>query len=194
MNQESIWDEIAPSWAELKTKPFPGVEEFLKDKKGKILDLGCGSGRNFPAVNGEIYGIDFSTEMLKQAAKKYPKANLLKAPASKIPIKDSFFDAAIYVAALHCIESPQERECSLNELFRVLKPKAKAFITVWSLNHERVKSLGNNFLPWTVNNKKLKRFYYIYEKDELSDLLKKTGFKIVSLKEEENIVALVEKS
>lgn len=193
MSQEQIWDKIASDWNEYKTKPFPGIKEFLEDKKGKILDLGCGSGRNFQAIKEEIYGIDFSKEMIELASKKYPKAKLLKALASKIPFKNNFFDAAIYIAALHCIESPQERELSLKELLRVLKPKARAFITVWSINHERVKKLADNIVPWTISNETLQRFYYIYTKEELSTLLEKTGFKINSIKEHENIIAIVEK-
>jgi ubiquinone/menaquinone biosynthesis C-methylase UbiE len=193
MNQEEIWDEIAPSWADEKNKTFPGLVEFLKNKKGKILDLGCGSGRNFSAIKGEIYGIDFSKKMLEFASKKDPKANLIKSSVTIIPFKDNFFDAAIYIATLHCIEKENDRKKSLEEIYRVLKPKTQAFITVWSRNHERVKKQGDNIIPRTINNNKLLRFYYIYTKDELSTLLKKVGFKIISIKEEENIIATVEK-
>jgi len=193
MKQEKIWDAIAPKWAEFKTGLFPDVKEFLEYKKGKILDLGCGSGRNFPAIKGEIYGVDFSQEMLSIAKRKFPNAVLKKSLASKVPFQDNFFDAAIYIATLHCIESEEDRADSLKELHRVLKPKAQAFITVWSANHERVKKIGNNFLPWTVDGKKLQRFYYVYTQDELKYLLEKSGFKITSIKENKNIVAVVEK-
>ena len=70
MNQEKVWNTIAEKWAEYRKKPVPEVIKFLKNKSGKILDLGCGSGRHF--LSGKkIYGIDFSDKMLKLAEKNY---------------------------------------------------------------------------------------------------------------------------
>ena len=40
--QEQIWDAIAQNWQEYKKVTFQDVDEFLRDKKGRILDLGCG--------------------------------------------------------------------------------------------------------------------------------------------------------
>ena len=47
MEQQKVWEKIAKPWQKFRNKPFPIVIEFLQDKKGKILDLGCGSGRHF---------------------------------------------------------------------------------------------------------------------------------------------------
>ena len=61
MNQKKVWDNIAPEWAEFKTKPTKHTIKFLKKQKGKILDLGCGSGRNLiKSKKIKIYGVDFS--------------------------------------------------------------------------------------------------------------------------------------
>ena len=60
INQEKVWDTIAPEWEKVRQTPSPTVINFLKDKKGKILDLGCGSGRNFlKNKNYQVYGTDF---------------------------------------------------------------------------------------------------------------------------------------
>jgi tRNA (uracil-5-)-methyltransferase TRM9 len=194
MKQEEIWDAIAQPWKKFKGTTLPNVKSFLRDKKGKVLDLGCGSGRNFSAIHGLIYGVDFSQKMLDLAKKDFPNAHLTKASADKLPFEDNFFDAAIFAAALHCIDSAEKREGALRELFRILKPKAQAFISVWSRNEKRVHNKPKEALiPWTVDGKKYFRYYYIYSLEELKELLAKAGFKIVSIKEDENITVVVEK-
>ena len=48
-------------------------------------------------------------------------------------------------------------------------------------------------IPWTVDGKKYYRYYYIYEKNELRELLEKVGFKVIEIREDENIVAFIKK-
>ena len=68
--QEQVWDKIAKKWRTFREKTPLEVEEFLKRKRGKVLDLGCGSGRNFIKNKNIIfYGVDFSEKMLSFAEK-----------------------------------------------------------------------------------------------------------------------------
>lgn len=204
MDQKKVWNEIADLWSKYKKKQYEDLKEFLKNKEGKILDLGCGSGRNFTKRTGvDFYGVDFSENMIKLARKnakeKNVDAKLFVSNAKNLPFEDNFFDYAIYIAALHCIESKETRKNSLEELFRVLKPKAKIMITVWSKNHKKVEKYLKKFpdrntkIPWKKENVEYLRYYYIYEKEELENLLKDTGFKIVSSKEDNNIVIVAQK-
>ena len=197
-SQEQVWDKIAKPWQEFRDKPMPEVARFLKNKKGRILDLGCGSGRNFVKNKGILYGVDFSEEMVKFAKKKAKKSGIkvivTKESADDLHFEDNFFSCAIFIATLHCIETVEKREKALQEIFRVLEPGTEAMITVWSKNHERVKNKGKEVLiPWTVNNDKHDRYYYIYNKSELEDLIKKVGFRIIKSWEDENIVVMVKK-
>ena len=49
-------------------------------------------------------------------------------------------------------------------------------------------------IEWKTKTEKLNRYYYIYDKEELRKLLKNTGFKIISINEDEkNIIAVVKK-
>ncbi len=150
MEQEKIWDAIAERWNDFRVSPVDEIINFLPKQSGCILDLGCGSGRNFMKnKNIKLYGVDFSSELLKLAKNRVKKlgidAELKKSDATKIPYDDDFFDSAIFVRVLHCVDAEEKREKVLRELFRVLKPNAEAVISVWSRGQDRIKN--KNQLP-----------------------------------------------
>jgi tRNA (uracil-5-)-methyltransferase TRM9 len=190
-NQEKVWDKIAPQWNEYKTKRNNLSNKFLKGKNKKILDLGCGSGRNFIKTDATIYGLDFSKEMLKYAKEKAEKLKikyvLVKSNATKIPFENNFFDKSICIALLHCVKSKRKRNKVLQELHRVLKPNSQAFITVWNKSSPRLKNKPKKHkVPWTINGKKVLRDNYLYDFDELKKDLENIGFKILEKFENRN--------
>ena len=199
MKQEKVWDTIAPTWNEYRKKPSIEVVNFLKGKEGKILDLGCGSGRNFSSFSksSHIYAVDFSKEMLKLAKIKAENLRLkiesFHSSSNKIPIKDNFFDSGICIAVLHCIQTKKAREKMIDELYRVLKPGVEALIMVWSKNSPRLKNKPKeNFIPWTSAGVE-KRYNYTYDKKELEQEVFGAGFEIVNSKENKNIILTVRK-
>jgi len=197
-NQEDVWDELAVPWEEYRIDPLEEVIDFLRDKKGRILDLGCGSGRNFTRVLGTIYAIDFSQNMLNLAKKKANRMGLdvefTQAQAQKIPYESNYFDTAIFIDALHCIKGEDERLKVAKELFRILKPGAEAIITVWSRNSKRIKNKSKETeIPWSKDGKKIMRYYYLFEKSELENLFKAAKFEILDSKEEEKLILIVKK-
>lgn len=206
-NQEKVWDSIAGRWNEYRTKPSVSVENFLKDKTGRVLDLGCGSGRNlkaFPLKNidkTEIYALDFSENMLKYLIKNAKKMGLniktIHSSSMNIPFENNFFDSAICIAMLHCLKK-QDTKKTLKELYRVLKPKSQALISVWSKNSPRLRNKEKEcFITWTTEKDKLLekelRYTYIFELEELRQLLVDLKFKIIKSWEERNINFIVEK-
>jgi len=205
LTQEQVWDEIAKVWKGYRCAPVPEVVDFLKEKSGKILDLCCGSGRNFIKIKGNFYGVDFSEEMLKYAREKADKigieAFIKKTMADELPFEDNFFDAAVFIDALHCIQGKEEREKALRELFRVLKPGKEAIVSVWDKEQPDFENKGKEtFVPWKINEKECMRYYYLYDKQEILDLLKLAGFKIKEViekkaekTEKRSIVVIVEK-
>lgn len=61
LSQKQVWNNIAKEWYEFKTEPAFHVKEFLKGKKGNILDLGSGAGRHLQKIpQGKMYLVDFS--------------------------------------------------------------------------------------------------------------------------------------
>jgi tRNA (uracil-5-)-methyltransferase TRM9 len=199
-NQENIWDKIAEEWHMFKKSPSQTATEFINKSKGKILDFGSGSGRNLlqvnPSKNRELYLVDFSQEMLNLAEQRAKELNLKintkKSSLEKTDFPENYFDAAICTAAIHCIETPAKRSKSVKELYRILKPGAKANIEVWNKDSERFKkNPKEKFISW---RDKGKRYYYLFEEKEFKNLLEKTGFKIIKkIPHKANIIFIVEK-
>lgn len=198
MNQEETWDGLAVPWEEYRIDPIEEVVDFLQNKQGNILDLGCGSGRNFTRVLGTTYAIDFSQKMLNLAKNKAKRMGLNvefeQAEAKKLLFENNFFDSAIFIDVLHCIKGEDERLKSVKELFRILKPGAQAMITVWSRNQKRIKNKPQEAeVPWSKDGKKIMRYYYIFKQQELEDLFKSVGFEVLSSKEEKKLILVVKK-
>lgn len=160
------------------------VARFYSEFRGKnlkFLDLGCGSGRNFAAVKGAIYGIDFSEEQIK-AAKETARALGIDARLykfdigkDKLPFDDEFFDGVVFMAALHCLETKEERKFALMEAWRVLKKGGKMLISVWD---KKGIEKGEGAVSWEIEGEKVERFYYFYEKQEIESLLGKNRFEM----------------
>ena len=192
-NQETIWNKIAKPWKTYVVKKIPIVEEFLENKSGIVIDLGCGTGRNMiPNPNINYYGVDFSEEQLKQA-KKYIKNNninakLFKSKLNKLPeeFKNKMFNYGLFMASLHCIETKEERLSALKELHRILKPNSETLISVWNSEDKRFDSVNNSgdiYMSWRENNIPHMRYYYLYKKEEITKLLNFAGFEILEIYE-----------
>lgn len=180
-NQNKVWDEISQDWYKFKTEPAEHVIEFLKNKKGKILDLGSGAGRHLVKTKNKstLYLVDFSEKMIKLAKKrakqKKIKAEFFVADATKLPFEDNFFDSAIAIAVFHCIPKKDQKK-AIKELYRVLKKGGEVEIAVWDKDSKRFKnSPKEKYVGW---RDKGKRYYYLFNKKEIHDLFKKSDFKI----------------
>jgi ubiquinone/menaquinone biosynthesis C-methylase UbiE len=193
-NQEEVWDNIAGLWSEYRQRKIPIVEEFLKGKKGMVIDLGCGNGRNM-AFNSDIeyYGVDISKEQLRHAEfrinKNKIKAILIKGSIDKLNknlLKDNMFDYGLFIATLHCIETKKKRKESLKEFYRVLKKGGEGLISVWNSEDKRFDCVGNNgniYMSWRENNIDYMRYYYLFRKQEFLDLIESIGFDIIKFYE-----------
>ena len=187
---EDIFDQIAPGWYNYRHwSIFSRELEMIARRwhKGTLLNLGCAHGPDFlPFKNGfKLYGVDFSSEMLKLAQKYSRKFNfgveLSLADVRYLPYPDDTFEWAISVATYHHIKGKAEMQRALKELKRVLKPGGEAFITVWNRWQPRFwlkpKEL---FVPWHKKDKTLYRYYYLFSYTELEKMAKKAGFQVMS--------------
>lgn len=202
MDQKEVWENIAEDWNKKRVNPVPDTIGFLKNKKGLILDSGCGSGRNFLNVDGLIIGTDFSEKMLRLARSRVKKENLnavlIQSDVLNLPFKDNSFDSIFLSSILHCVKW-NKRKKALEELKRVAKKGAYIFISVWNKDQPRfAHAKKESYVPWMSRGKTYQRYYYLYSKDELESLMKKyfKNVKVLYSKERafkkypKNIIAL----
>ena len=184
-----VFDKIAPGWYNFRHwSIFRSELEVLAQRwqKGNLLNVGCAHGPDFLPFrqNFDLYGVDFSTQMLRFARKYSQKfefsVNLFLADVSHFPFPDEVFDWAISVATYHHIRGKRERLKSLQELRRVIKPGGEAFITVWNRWQPRFWFSGREVrIPWRSQGKPLLRYYYLFSYPELEKLAKEAGFQVI---------------
>ena len=200
-SQKQVWNSIAEEWNKFKKIPDPKVADFVAKAKGNLLDLGCGSGRNFTKTEAIIYGIDFSEKMIQLAGKKAKELKIKHymiiqdIHSGKLPFEDNFIDKAICIATLHCIKGKTNRQKILKELHRIIKPKAQLLIKVWNKNNKKFKNkTKEKLINW---QDKGARYYYFYEEKELLKELKQAKFNILNINskdfEKQEIIILAEK-
>lgn len=98
----------------------------------KVLDAGCGGGRNLVYFlrNGyDVYGIDPNPnaiaavqEMSNYLAPDNRLANFVNCTAEDMPFEDASFDLIICSAVLHFANDSNHFDAMLREMWRVLKP------------------------------------------------------------------------
>jgi ubiquinone/menaquinone biosynthesis C-methylase UbiE len=187
-----VFEEIAESW--YRVRHWSRFSKELKKlslrwQHGKLLNIGCAHGPDFlpfKEKDFDLYGIDFSTEMIRLAQKYSGKfdfnVNLTVADAVCLPFSNATFDWAIAIATYHHIEDATQRHKAFEELRRVLKPGGEALITVWNRGQSRFWFKGKEIeVPWKSKDTTFYRYYYLFSHTELQRELKKAGFQIIDM-------------
>jgi len=196
-----VYDLIAESFDSKRRHPWKEVIQFIKQlpASSRILDLGCGNARHTRVLlerNFEVIGLDVSYRILQTAKEnelslvKNKLTSLINGDARVLPFKNKVFDSIIMIAVIHHFESIEDRIGILQEIKRVLTDNGICLISTWLRTHPRfqkedlsdlVKSGKKDILvPWTLpNGKKINRYYYLFEKEELEALVLQLGFKIL---------------
>jgi len=189
-----VFDQIAESW--YRVRHWPLLRQDLEElaarwQSGRLLNIGCAHGPDFLAFSYgfELWGLDSSLAMLKQALRYSAKfnlsVNLMAADALSLPFPNNTFDWAISVATYHHIKGREQREKALLELKRVIRPRGEAFLTVWNHGQPRFwfKSKEQQ-VPWRLKGKEIYRYYHLFSYGELEKLLVKTGWEIITMSPE----------
>ncbi|MBW2974346.1 class I SAM-dependent methyltransferase [Candidatus Woesearchaeota archaeon] len=114
------------------------VETLKENNCKKVLDHGCGTGRNLLYLQNqgfEVYGFDcsdFALDKLRQ--KGLDKKYIHKGDMSKLPFKDDFFDALISILAIQHGDLKQIKRY-ISEIKRVVKPNGIILITTPSIHY-----------------------------------------------------------
>lgn len=119
---------------------FGGIDIYLFDQllKGRfdprmrVLDAGCGGGRNltfFLRGGYDVCGVDQSAEAVAHVralaaalAPRLPADNFRAEPVERMSFADAGFDAVISSAVLHFARDERQWRAMVGEMWRVLRP------------------------------------------------------------------------
>jgi ubiquinone/menaquinone biosynthesis C-methylase UbiE len=87
--------------------------------RGRVLDIGCGTGRNLPlyAPGIEVVGADVRLELLLAARRRASDHSLVAARAEALPFADGAFDTVVSGLVFCSVPDPER---GLSEVRRVL--------------------------------------------------------------------------
>ena len=147
---QSAYDDMAVQY-EQKTwfdQHILGVarqrNQLMSKAQGKILDVACGTGMNFPMfpMNGEITAIDLSPRMLEIAKQKAQALHLnlqgLVMDAQKLEFPDESFDTVTSTLSTCTFPDPIQ---ALQEMKRVCRKNGLILL----LEH------GHSSMPWLAD-------------------------------------------
>lgn len=127
------------------TEFFGGIDIYLFDQilknrftpEMKILDAGCGGGRNliyFLRQNFQVFAVDQNVEAIEcirylaqKLAPKIPPENFQLSAVEKMPFADEKFDWVLSNAVLHFANDEKHFNEMLREMWRVLKSPGMLF-------------------------------------------------------------------
>ncbi len=141
------------------------VDKFLKNipQKGKILDVGCGSGNYALLFKNKGYNVvcvDLSKEMIKISKERGLNAHIMDFENLKFP-NNSFDGVWAYASVFHIPKA--NLNSALKQIYQIIKPKGIFYLGVFQGNGESFKT-DNNY-PDT------KRWFSLYEDEELRKYL-----------------------
>jgi SAM-dependent methyltransferase len=200
----SVYDAMAETYDEIDAQPFyitqyetyaEDLIDRVADWRGRVLDLGCGTGIHTRAV-AEIadwtVGIDVSHRLLRKAALKLrgARGSVLVGDATHMPFADEVFDAILsYGEPLSHIADPG---AVLAELARVVRRGGRAILSVDNEWNVRTLVSPKRVLQAAASREGAIRDWEFYDDDgrsvslslktfthpELVGLLERNGFRI----------------
>ncbi|MCV7174319.1 class I SAM-dependent methyltransferase [Mycolicibacterium sphagni] len=109
------------------------IDELRAHGARRIADIACGTGILAARIAeelepDEIYGVDMSDGMLRQAKARSPQVDWRKGPAEHLPFDDETLDAVVSTSAFHFFDQPK----AMSDFYRVLRPGGLAAVATIS--------------------------------------------------------------
>lgn len=133
----SIYDKVAAKITQIYEQQTHSnwIKEFVLElpKGGRVLDLGCGSGKDVDVFNQlgfDSIGVDASKGMLREAKRIHPKIKLFLMDIRSLEFSDNYFNGVWSWSVLTHLKD-NDKLTSLKEAHRVLKKGGIFSQTVW---------------------------------------------------------------
>jgi ubiquinone/menaquinone biosynthesis C-methylase UbiE len=151
-------DRVFPQLLHWATRPlYRDRQKLIQQASGRVLELGVGTGANFPhytASANEIHGIEPALALLEQARVEASacvepeRFHLIQAGAEALPYPDNHFDTV--VACLVFCTIPDASSAAA-EVLRVLRPGGKLLVLEHVAHHRPAWHRTQKFIEpvWT---------------------------------------------
>lgn len=171
--------------AAMSGKEFaPYRAEVLQSARGKVLEVGFGSGLNlpyYPRHISEIHTVEVNQGMqqlaLKNIANSAIPVNYHTLNAEQLPFPNAYFDTVVSTWTLCSIKNVHQ---ALSEMYRVLQPQGQFLFVEHGLSPEaRVQKWQHRFTP-------IQKFIAdgCHLNCDIEALIAAAGFKFIALRKE----------
>ncbi|TAK58731.1 class I SAM-dependent methyltransferase [Patescibacteria group bacterium] len=176
--------ETANDWHAEKSMQYGWSSEIdtflslLPSKTQKILDVGCGNGRDiqtFLSKGFAVEGLDYTHAAVEGLRKKFPNETFYEADMRKTGLASELY-GGIWACASVLNLPKSEVSLALNEFKRLLVPGGILFLSVKEGEGERM-----------VPDRGGERFFSFYKEEELSQIVQESGFKIQKINTAEGV-------
>lgn len=157
--------------------PMESIERFAKllpSQGAKILDIGCGSGRDakiFTEKGISVLGIDFCMELINIAKLNAPLAHFQRLDIEKMDFPSATFDGAW--AGCSLLHLPKSKlPAVLSKIHSYLKDNGYFYLTL-------KQGSGEVLEKDTRYEEHVEKFWAFYEENELLTILQSLRFKIL---------------
>lgn len=184
LRTKDTYNRIAKQWAaehntpEYWHKEFETFSQLLP--KGKILDVGCGAGRDYQLFRGSQYeytGVDYSSGLLEVACVRFPEAHFVLGDIYDLPFADEAFSG--FWAAASLLHIPKQRIGeALARVRRAIQPEGIGAIMLKKGIGEQMVRDDNQSGDSTDE-----RFFAYWQKDEFTNTVSKQNFAVVDFLE-----------
>lgn len=170
------YDKIAKRYSKSNKRLMPNdtYKKFLSlvPKKSKILEAGCGYGRDcevFAKSGCDVVGIDLSQGMLDVAKGNASGVKFIQMSVCDLDFPDKFFDG-IWCNSVLLHLSKKQCKKAMTELSRVLKSGGILYVSVRKGEDKELVREGPEDSP---------RYFTYFSEAEMEEYIKKSGFAII---------------
>ena len=144
----------------------------------RLLDLGCGTGiTTIPWLKSgyQVYGVDISKAMLKVAKKKSSKVKWLNQDITKLNIKENMDIVTCHFDVLNHVLKKANLKKVFKKVYNILNDRGLFMFDI--MPSAAFKELEKRKRKHTITERP-------YSRNEIKDLLLKSGFKILKIKKQ----------